>query len=369
MSRADVSMQSVIDGLRAEGLLSDEASARGAALMETLGGQQPWYVRAMVGFGAWLASLLLISFVVGIAAGAEGGYMAIGTVLIVGAVVLRRRSTKDFAVQMALATSLAGQALIALGLTEVIEWREPEPVFGLVCIMSAVLFFAFPDRIHRVLMVLLALGSMTALIYAWELNALIPIFGPACAAAFVMLSKMPAKLYSVGRGSLLKPLSTGLMLSAFGCLLLSAIYVLPELMDEARFQFYPRPWISTLLLGALFVYTGSDVWPRLVTGSRKPTLAIVYGLIVVLVAASWSAPGLLLALVVVMLGASTCNPVATGAGVVFLAVFLSAFFYGIELTMLTKSVILTGTGGAILLARWVLVKVLAGPVAGEVNHD
>ena len=49
------------------------------------------------------------------------------------------------------------------------------------------------------------------------------------------------------------------------------------------------------------------------------------------------------------------NPMYAGAGVVFLVVFIGAYFYGIDATMLTKSVTLVGTGVAILLARRTLI--------------
>ena len=43
---------------------------------------------------------------------------------------------------------------------------------------------------------------------------------------------------------------------------------------------------------------------------------------------------------------------------VYLAIFTGTYFYGIDLTMLTKSITLVGTGLAILLARGVLASYL-----------
>ena len=60
-------------------------------------------------------------------------------------------------------------------------------------------------------------------------------------------------------------------------------------------------------------------------------------------------------LLVMALGLVHGNPMFAGAGVVFLVVFTGTYFYGIDTTMFAKSVTLVATGGAILLARRVLI--------------
>ena len=57
-----------------------------------------------------------------------------------------------------------------------------------------------------------------------------------------------------------------------------------------------------------------------------------------------------------------------GAGIAFLVVFIATYFYGIEVSMLTKSITLVATGAAVLAARWLLLKVTAGPVEGGASH-
>ena len=365
MSHPNVSLEEVLAGLRAEGLLPDEAAERATGLIETMHGVQPWYIRTMVGFGAWLASLLLIGFVAGFSLAMDGGYVAVGFGMIVAAVILRRRFDTDFMVQSTLAVSLAGQALFAFGITEFKLSGNYEAVLTAIVIVSTLLFFIFPDRIHRVLSVMFATSALTILLYTHELNAIVPLLGPAFAGALIFLYKRQPKYAASGMGALMRPLMTGLMLSAFGFLLLSTIYILPELGFD--YAFYPRPWISTLLLGALFIYLGTDIWPQLLADRQKTATPVIYGLMVVVIAAAWAAPGLLLALIIVMLGAASGNRVFIGAGITFLAVFLSAYFYGIQITMLTKSITLVSTGIAVLLARWLILKVVAQPEGGPVN--
>ena len=363
MSHAKVSLQEVVDGLRAEDLLPDEAADRTTAVIANMHAVQPWYIRTMVGFGAWLASLLLIGFVGSFGFAAKGGFIVVGFGMIVAAATLRKRFDSDFMVQSTLAVSLAGQALLAYGIADLTAGDDFEGVLMVVVITSTVLFVIFPDRIHRVIMVLFATSSLTILIYIWELNAIVPFLGPVATGALVLLYKRHPQIMASGKGALVRPLMTGLMLSAFGCLLISTIYVLPEL--GASYAFYPRPWISTLLLGALFIYLGTDIWPQLITGTQRLATPVIYGLMAVVIAAAWAAPGLLLALIVVMLGAASGNRVFIGAGIAFLAVFISTYFYGIQITMLIKAITLVACGVATLLARWLILKVVATPAQGE----
>ena len=369
MTAPRVFLEDIVATLRTEGLLDDEAIESASQRIASMSEVQPWYIRAMVGFGAWLASLLLIGFVAGFAFDSAVALAVVGLALIAAAVFLRHRSSNDFVVQSALAASLAGQALLAFGIAESAEDRFLEfieTMFGTALIVSIVLFVMFPDRLHRVISVVIATASLTVLTYSQELNALVPLLGPALAGGLVLVHEQRAHLVAGSRAQLVHPLMIGLMLSSFGCLLLSTVYVLPEL--GAEFEFYPRPWISTILLGALLVYSGRGLWAELLTGAPGHAAYVVYALIAVVIAAAWAAPGLLLALLVVMLGAVAGNRAMTGAGIGFLAVFMAAYFYGIQITMLTKSVTLVGAGVAILLARWLMLKVLATPAQTEQSH-
>jgi len=366
MTRERVELRQVVDGLRSEGLLPENSDDTVTAFFEKLHEMQPWYIRTMVGFGAWLASLLLIGFVGSIGFAADIGFVIVGGLFIGGAIFARLKLGNDFVVQSALASSLAGQALLAYGIVEVTGGNDFESVLGIVIVLNGILFFVFPDRTHRVLSILIAMSSLGFLLYSWELNAVVPILGPVIAAAMVFFYQRQGVIIARGKGHLIGPLVTGLMLTAFGFLLLSTVYILPELRWE--FAFYPRPWISSILLGALLLYVGTRVWPQIgdVAGSRER--AVFYGLLVAITAAAWAIPGLLLALIVIMLGASSGNRVFTGAGIAFLVVFIATYFYGIQVSMLTKSITLVATGATVLAARWLLLKVTAGPVEGGASH-
>ncbi|MBT8122303.1 MAG: DUF4401 domain-containing protein [Gammaproteobacteria bacterium] len=365
MSPSQATLRRIFDRLHDEGLTGEREAGAASDYLESRSFIAPWYIRTMVGFGAWLASLLLIGFIAGFSIAMEGGYAIIGILFITGAVFFRHQSNSDFVVQSSLAVSLAGQALFAWGFTDV-TGNEVKGFLAAVASMSLLLFFILPDRIHRVLMVLFFTGSLIGLTYAWDWNALVPLYGPVFAALLVYLYQQRGVLLASRFGKLVQPLVNGLLLSAFGALLLSTIYVLPELGDELNY--YPRPWISTIGLGVLFLYMGSLVWPELVSDAGKPAMVLLYALMLAVIAGAWNAPGLLLAMIVVMLGASAGHRTFIGAGIAFLAVFIAAYFYGIEMTMLTKSITLVATGSVVLLARWLILKVVDVPGSDGGRH-
>ena len=62
MTLEPVTIKQIVDGLRSEELLPENSDDRVSTFLEQSQELQPWYIRSMVGFGAWLASLLLIGF-------------------------------------------------------------------------------------------------------------------------------------------------------------------------------------------------------------------------------------------------------------------------------------------------------------------
>ena len=81
------------------------------------------------------------------------GVTLLGLGLIGAAVALLRKAKNDFIVQGSRAASLAGQAMFGWGIADLAGGND-ETVCAMMIAISAVLFFAFPDRIHRVLSVL-----------------------------------------------------------------------------------------------------------------------------------------------------------------------------------------------------------------------
>ena len=360
MSGPATSVEAVLSVLEAQGHLPPGRRADAEAMLARLEDAPPWYVRAMIAFGAWLASLSFMSFVMGVSLFAtEGGFLATGAIFVVAAAVVRHRLDYDFSNQAALAMSLAGQVLIAVGVAKFGSNDSLEPPLLALIGLNAALIPLYPDRTHRFLSVIFMTAALVVLVYKWGIQDVLPFVAPVLAAAYVWLTYSDARFVTRGRDALTWPISAGLMVSAFGVVLLAAVYVLPELARE--FQFYPRPWISTLGFGALLLY----IEHRELSGSfgkHNGARLAFYVVTMLVVVAALPAPGLVLSLVVVLMGAARGDRLMVGAGTAFLTVFTAAFFYGIETTLLVKSVILIATGTILLVGQWCLFRLLQ---AGE----
>jgi hypothetical protein len=346
------SLKAVLSTLAEEDQLTGDWSGRAEAALAGLEEGQPWFVRALVGVGAWLASLLLVTFVVGVnLVTSDEAFIVTGALLILAAVVVRRQVNNDFLNQAALASSLAGQVLLAFGVMETFGSHELEVALIALMVSNGILIATYPDRTHRFLSVGLIVGAGVGLLYDWKSQWLLAYLAPLLAGGYALLQE--GRLATPRDGGLRGPVMAGLMFSAFGVVMLSTLYVFPELLEG--FEFYPNPWVSSLLFGVLLVYAEWKVLGRASLGAGRRVIPAIYGLSLLIVLAALQAPGLVYALLVMLLGAGQGNRVMTGTGLAFLVVFVGAYFYGVDISLLMKSLSLLATGLVMLAGRWGLL--------------
>lgn len=363
VAQEGLSTRSVFEQLAREQLVDP---AWGESLTEALAQQPtPWFVRAMVGVGAWIAAILLVIFVAGLGfmTGAAG-FIFLGLISMAGACAARYRFDGDFTNQLALAISLAGQGLFVVGLFQTGGFDDLETAFWSLIVINGVLAAIFPDKTHRFLSVALIFGPLTLLLYIHEVHDLLAVLGPALAALFMwLLAKEPA-FVAQGLQNALTPIRAGVLFSAFGVTMMSTFYVLPQFVDEG-FQFYPRPWLSTALYGAMLLIAERKVLADVFGGATSTFAMGVYVATVIVVVAAWPAPGMILSLLVIIIASVHGSGVYRGAGIAFLAVFSTAFFYGIDVGMLVKSGSLIATGVVVLGCRWLFLH--SDAAAGEMS--
>lgn len=351
------SMQTVLSEMQAAGLLEPGWQDQAATTLSQMDETQPWYIRAMIAFGAWLASLMFISFVLGMSLiTTEGGFLVIGFLCLLGSVVVRFLVDNDFTNQAALATNLAGQVLLAIGIVQSLSGSSLESALTSLIVINLILIPIYRDKVYRFLSIVFITGAVVALLYLQEMQAALPYLPPLLAAIYVVMVIREGYFSVRGLDDLMRPLMAGLLLSAFGCTLLSTVYILPEL--SMHFEIYPNPWISTLGLGFLLLVTEYLMMPEAFGGKTSPAALTTYALSLLLTLVTLPAPGLVLSLVVIILGTARGHRVVTGSGIAFLAVFTINFFYGIETSLITKSYILVGTGMLVMLGRWILLRMM-----------
>jgi hypothetical protein len=356
MSQERANFQDVFAKLAGENLLDSGWEEKTRELIAREHNEQAWYVRVMVGFSAWLASWMLIGFVVGAAiVDSEQASLILGLVLVAGAVIGRYVSDNDFITQMTLAVCLAGEALIVFAVAQISHSFETT-TFSLI-MLQLVLLVIYPDAVHRFLSASAVIGALSGLLYQWKAIAWVHVIVIGFAALFVYLVIVEQKFLARGQARFIVPVKWGVLFGQLSVLMLSAVYILPEIAKNM--EIFPRPWISSVGLGLIFL--GLVYW---LTRAEKYPLTqgnngLVYGISVIAIVAAIMAPGLIMALIILLLGFVMADRVLLGVAIGFFTVFLAAFFYGIEITLLLKSLVLIATGAVLLAGRAALKFYLA----------
>jgi hypothetical protein len=319
------------DGLLAAGLVEGERPEPGEA-------PPPWYVRAMLGIAGWIAACFLIGFLgIALALGTHGeGAFAAGAVCCAVAFGLFRQFPgQDFVEQLALAISLAGQALIAYGLHDILHGGGAS-LYLAFALVEAVLVLAIPNALHRVLA---AAGAGGALALALGDLALPGIASPLLCAALALVWVEP-QVWARG-GRLWRPVGYGAVLA----LLLTETFRLFDLGDELFGWSHDAPgWmtlhgplIGRIVAAAILVFVALHLAGRegVERGSRL-FLAIACGAILIGLV-TIGAPGLAAALLILLLGFAAGSRLLMAVAILSLLGFVSHFYYSLHATLLEKS--------------------------------
>lgn len=356
MSENVLTLGQLFDQLNSEGEVAGEAEMDEHAILQILSAQQaqldsPWYVKLMVGFSAWLASLLIGMFfgVAGLIDSPES-MMLWGAPLLVGAVVLKRVTLPSiFWGQVAFAASLVGQGLLLFG----IGIKTEDVTLTLFCVVALelLLFLLFPDLVHRLLSALAICAALVALLYQWEMLDAIHLLtlGLAVASLAVWLNN---ERFLTGRlASFHAPLGYGLVLSLFAVMFLK-VADLFGVMDPSLW------WLSTLGLAAMLLYLGLWTLHQLDIPLASLSAFAVIGAVVLIAIPAYDTPGILAALLVLLLGFWSNSRLLLGLAILFLLLFLGIYYYYLDVTLLNKSYILMGSGGVLLLF-WAIFRQLS----------
>lgn len=317
--------------------------------------ESPWYVKFLLAFSGWFASLFLLGFLgVGfeaifknnIACGITGGLM------IAGAYAILRIPKNEFFEHVALAVSLAGQALIAWGL---FDGLNDKVAWIFVALVQVVLAVVMPNFVHRVFSSFIAAFSFSMFLYAFGapyIFSSIVMF----IAAWLWLHefqypKHTRKIHAIGYGTVLGLIQLkGVALFSFN----------PTgwHMVKTNTELWIQPWMAEVLAGAVMIYVVWQLLQRL--GHRLPEPLAITALVctVILSSVSIEAPGITVGIMILLLGFAGSNRVLMGLGIVSLLFYISSYYYLLDATLLVKAQTLFVTGIVLLLVRWVMLKMI-----------
>lgn len=324
-----------------------DREAAGHAARAAVGADSPWYLRVATAIGAWLTAAAMIA-VVGLVLGEafDGENLPLiaagsGAVIAVGGVALHRAGGGVFAAQYAIATALAGQALIVVGLAA--EAESLAVAAAVAGALAAVLATVVRDPEHQFLSFALAVAVALAALMEHEV--------PQAGGVLVAVT-LPAAAYLLLR----PPAAVDLRGLAWALLLvpLAALSV-PETGG------LNADWLTRAVYAAALVAVLALLWQRTDAG-RRPLVAVAAAVaaLVGAVAAAGIAGSLLLLALAYLLGS---RMLAT-LGVVAHVWFIGRFYYDLELTLLEKSGTLAAAG-LLLLGLWWMWTRQGGEEAGD----
>ena len=346
MSRLD---EQLWETLLKAGLVQGEAPAT-----DTI--ESPWYVKGILAFSGWLAAMFLLGFVgVGFQFIMESGLASLitGGVMMAAAYAVLRIPKNEFVEHLALAMSIAGQALAIWAFYEMLD-THGALLWALVALLQVLLAVVMPNYVHRVLSsyaaaiaVSMTLASMRVPYLA---HGLVMLF-----TAWIWLSEFRyprhmRRMRAVGYGLALALIQlTGTLL--FGQ---ETLHWLAETSDVV---IWVPPWVGEMLAGAVMLYVVFKLLQRLGLRLADPVAMIALLGTLLFCGVSLEAYGITVGMTIMLLGFAGTNRVLMGLGIAALLFYMSSYYYLLEKTLLYKSSTLLLVGVVLLAVRWLMLHV------------
>ena len=347
------SVQELWDTLHQAGLAENAAPTDQAP-------ESPWYVKLLLAFSGGVAAFFLLgsitmefSFIL------ENSAVSFitGVVMIGAAFALLRAPGNPFFQHLALAGSLAGQALVIFVIFDttrspgVYAWLG---VFALEVVLAAVI----PDFVHRVFSSFIAAVAFTRVLtylgYPHIAGGLLLL-----AAAFCWLREFRYPL----RIKTIQAAGYGLVLTL---ILFKATHLTGHHAGWLFFTgdlpgFKTVPWMGEALIAAAALCV---VWHLLgrygqAMSGMISISAMLAALLVCIV--SMKVQGLTVGMVILLLGFAGANRVLMGLGIVSLLFYISAYYYLLHTTLLIKSLTLLAVGLLLLSLRGGMLRMIPAP--------
>lgn len=342
----------IAQALRAQGVVDDAQYDR-----LVVAAQAPWWLMLLQTLAAWVASVLILaSFMLPLTLlGDHALVRALAGVLLCGMAVALFRRDRLFTGQMALAFSLAGQALVVSatgsGWGAFFDGGRLWAVTGLA--IAAAMMWPRSTSLHRSLCALLMAFHAGALIGEW---AGLAVYGAGLAAAVAGLwlsrpywaaTRNGGQLAAFARGGTVAALALPAIVGGVGVGVGAGAW---RFVLAGGGPFAPQAGVLSIGAGLVFVAVVGRLTTTVDGRTRRAALAAALVLAIV----SQPAPGLLvagsLALACVHGGHRGFAALALAAAVAY----VGEYYYRLDTTLLVKSALMAISGGVLLALRHAL---------------
>ncbi|MCH9022713.1 MAG: DUF4401 domain-containing protein [Planctomycetes bacterium] len=324
--------------------------------------ESPWFVKVLLAFSGWFAAVFMLGFIAmafeDIIDSSTFCFIT-GGVMIGGAFAILRRENNEFLEHLALAVSLAGQALITYAIFDLIGYNDEMAWVGL-ALLQVLLAMLMPNFVHRVLSSFIAAFSfsmaLTAIGAPYVFSSVIMFL-----ASWLWLNEFRYPKYMRG----IRAIGYGLVLALIQ-IKGTALFGSDMGMLWADRQSWVQPWMGEVLAGAVTLYVFWQLLRRrgqAITG-RLAITALLGTLL--LCAVSMEARGITVGMVIILLGFAGGNRVLLGLGIMSLLFYISSYYYLLDATLLAKALTLLIVGLVLLTVRWFMLRMM--PEDKEAKH-
>jgi len=356
----------VLERLQAGGLL-DAQGADGIAEELCLSREAPsapWFVKVLFALGACVAAASFFVFLAcaGLFPKSAGALLVMGLVLVAGAAALRFVSghvsvaqlslaVSVFGAQLALAVSVAGHAMALVGAAGVVEgpWGDMLARVALASlILCIVLYPLHRDALHRFLSCLLVAAATTVWLVASEryhgLHVLVLLEAVAIGVFFTRW-RLPQVLRPMAYAlACCLPLTVLLVICINSATLWGILWPGEKAVLTPA---WPSSAVLALWLIWLYLWAAGGV-------ARWRQEAVLVAMVVTVALGAFTSPGILAGGGLLVLGFGRRDSRLLGLGLAFFPVFLVIYYYNLDLDLATKSYVLAGSGGILLVVRALL---------------
>lgn len=336
-----------VDILRSTGELSPKELETIAIRLQEYAeeAEEPLFVRALLGAGAWSAAILTMLSVQFVLQGK--GLLFCGVALLVLAVGLSRAGKGIFVYQLTLALAVVGNIGILVGAASILPGELLPAMTTLQFALCLILYPLLSNAAFRFAAPVSAVGLVAAWIAETGTTALFHLLVAAELGIFFALSvrspRVPACFPLEAAATLLLPMTF-------------LIFHLDQLLSPIPHP--PAPlWPSGLLLcaGLIFVLFHPLVAQPGVSGLWK------FGfLLVSLLPGLFTSPGVCVAMILLLLGRARDDRYLTVLGGLTLPVFLGFSYHTLDIDLTHKSWVIAGSGLLLLGLRQLLAHICPG---------
>lgn len=301
-------------------------------------------IKVFASIGAWISALLFWFFLASTELlGSQPGMLIFGSILIAASLIFSRLNYRNLVLDpFTLAFGILGQFILGHAL---MEWLDDGTGFLLLAIaIESVILWLTRNTIQRFGSTMVLLLCLTGLQFEHLDGESFPLFTAAVLAVFAWAWTKEPKLLVKLR------VLTNHFLPGTSALAIFGLVAAITSIGAHDYSLDSWWWNAAgILLAATIIWVG---WENLKSHPGKINPAwLLTGAAVAMVPLVFT-PGILAGILVMTVGFSRGQYKLAGLGLVGLTFFLIAFYYNLQVSLLTKSLYLMASGVFFLGARW-----------------